>query len=362
MLFVARDVFPLLGSGEEKAPEMDRLASRRFDALAEVALRNGYPLSVVAFEGERDGINASVLQDMDNSPIPEGRLVVAVDPIDGTLAGARGASRCLSVLAAGTTNRVIKRVPDGLSCFYVASRDDPYFLTHLHSDGFRIGRWREIGASRGGVIGTLRRNESDELWRNILGSDCFLGKSEIGDRDYYLPNLLTDKIFFAGDGSLSLFYETDAFIGRTGAAEAVIESRLWSHWRGLLVSGNMIKRYSGGQIRYYHDRIAAAHDGGIASRFFLTSEIDELYRNGWTEIEILSPLAPNDFSPPFRHFVLGSLTGTRDSVLSRHSKNNLNRLELKADGSEGCMHFMHVDICDDIRSETFRCEHFDMVQ
>ncbi len=315
-------IYPFLGLGKPIALLMDELVTKEYDRLLQQALCSGYNVQVLSAEGERDGILCSEIQTFeDNADRPS--LIIAVDPIDGTLTGSRGGSRCLSVvgMSKNKKEKSYKKLPDRLSCFYAGSQDDGKFLEHLCTDGDKIGLKNFEKDFLELNISTLHRAETKELFASLLGLsiDEFETRYRfsIGERTFYRPNMAFRKIFYAGDTSISLPLETRNFIGRTGIAEARLEAGMWKYWKGLIVSGSKMKRYEGGQIKYLVDRIKCAHSGKETDilNLFEEAEIAEMLNYGWNLGDIAGFLEKDEFTPDFDFTCIASITGTQDRNL-----------------------------------------------
>ena len=154
------EIWNLIGS--ENNEKIDILATKKYDKLYELFPR----IEPLAIEGERDGIFCSQLQISQN--INNCDVKVVIDPIDGTKGCASGGSRGISAIALAFGNKKeYKKVPDGLSCFCVASNVNEDILDILE----------DIGVNRPGVqervkkaknISTLHRQETKELWIYLL--------------------------------------------------------------------------------------------------------------------------------------------------------------------------------------------------
>ena len=337
------EVIQFIGSGEKD--EIDFKATKRYDDLLSV-----YPnIKILGIEGKRDGIFFSKLQKKQSKKDYNAQIVC--DPVDGTTACSLGGSRGLSVLAIDSRlQRIYKAVPDSLSCFYVASNVDKKILEMLEDIGNDRPRICNY-ISKLKSVSTIRRSESQELWRYLLQNRH---KIEYGENSFYMQNMLEGNVFFAGDSSVPLFLESDNFVGRTGATEARIEARLWKYWRGFLVSGQTIKKYKGGFIEYLRRRILASKqpENFTLEEFFEKDEIIELNNYGWYKTEILSLMYSEDYAPNYDLILIASITGTKDKVLKKHSLLNLE--EAKFEPEERILNVpMWIKLNDNIYEEDF---------
>lgn len=303
--------------GKTSGKEIDYIATRKFDKLLGL-----FPeICVLGIEGERDGIFFSELQK--SVVCGQNATQIAIDPVDGTKTCAMGGSRALSALAIKDSQcRKYKKVIDQLSCFYVACNTDKTFLDILYD----IGNVQQDIRNRIkalSCISTLRRKESEDLWKYLRGEPC--GQVQLGENTYYMQSRIVDNLFQAGDTSIPLFLESDYFIGRTGSSEAIIEARLWKYWKGLFVSGKKIKEYSGGIVEYLQCRINAALEPEKFNIYelFEVDEVERMRELGWEDAEILGILSPEDFAPDYDVIIIGSITGTKDRMLTQHSMYNL---------------------------------------
>lgn len=316
------EIYEHIGKGNAKL--MDEIATKYYDQLYHIL--NTENIRVLSLEGERDGIFCGQLQKSTNCQLPD--VQISLDPIDGTKACACGESRGITALAIDTkVEKLYKRIPDLLSCFCIASHDRD--VAHIVMDDLEKGTknlWKTIGND--GVVSSIHRSESLEFWE-YLGVD--LEKRKEGESRLTFANLLFEQLYLAGDTSIPLFLESQYFIGRVGASEAVMESRLWENWIGALVSSKQMRSYPSGQVAYLRDRMMAAqmHDISKIEQFFTQEEIQALYNSGWSKEEMISPIIPDDFSPDFSLIVIGSITGLIDSKFTQHSKLNLDRAVFK---------------------------------
>lgn len=322
VLDVAKTVYPFIGLGN--AEEMDIIATEKYSSLLDIWPSKN--INTIAIEGERDGVvNTRIQLTQENYSVSSSQILLALDPIDGTRTAAAGGSRAVTIIAVSLNpqnNYGYKVLPDTLSCFYAASNESEQFLTNIRN----LKRSSIVESN----VSTLRRSESYELWSYLLDAPHFHGIE--GERTCYMPNMIYENVFFAGDTSVTLFLESQHFLGRTGVTEARIESRLWKYWLGFLVSGNKIKKYSGGALNYFLDIIQAIKSGSyqLVNQFFEESELQELYNLGWTDEEILQLQTPDKFSPPYDIIIIGSLTGTYDSVFTTHSARNLTAMSYES--------------------------------
>ncbi len=322
--------YPFLSLGKPISLIMDQFATKEYDRLLQAALNIGYSIQVLSVEGERDGVFCSEMQTFEESS-KKPNLIIVVDPIDGTLTGSRGGARCLSVIGISENKKgkSFKKLPDCLSCFSVGSQENNKFLEHLCVNGNKIGLNNFEKDFMTLNISTLHRAETKELFSNLLGLSVeeFEKKYRfsIGERTLYRPNLAYKMIIFVGDTSVSLPLETKNFIGRTGIAEARLESSMWKYWRGLIVSGSKMKRYEGGPIKYLIDRMNCANnqkDIDITS-LFEESEMKAMLNYGWKLGEIASFLEKDEFTPEFKLICIASISGTRDRYLKSMQLGNL---------------------------------------
>lgn len=313
-----------IGIGEEYARVADCEVTKLFDKLTNIIQIQ----EVLSIEGERDGISGGLLQNVyiKNRNRKEG-YSVSVDPIDGTTACVRGGSRSNCALSVWKkTRQKYKKVPDSLSCFCAASNVDANFLKNICIENQHIGIFEKNKNYKPYIIATLHRSESEEVWKNILKINILQGIQ--GEKNFYLPNMLYENIFFAGDSSLTLPIESDCFLGRVGVAEARIEGALWKYWRGVLVSGRRMKKYSEGQMKYLIRRIGLAQSGkGNIDEFFEEDELRQLEMWGWKKEEIGGFLEKEIFIPEIKILIIATITGTKDRVLNTHSKYNLSGIE-----------------------------------
>ena len=321
---VGMQVYPLIGASDKKA--IDETATMCFDELLNWGAENGVTVHAISIEGERDGILVSPLQTM--QPWQKAALAAAIDPIDGTTPCAAGGSRCVSAAAVSLSPQVrYLAIPDELSCFCFASNTDPAFAADAR---FAL----PPDCSTQNRIATLHRAESKELWEFLLSKP--LEPKQLGEKSFYLPNMITDEIFFAGDTSIPLFYECDHFLGRVGISEARMESRLWRFWRGIIVSAKRLKEQP---VAYLQQRMKAAYNPSSyrVNDFFTAEEVSRLKLYGWDDVDILRLHTPQTFAPVYDLILIGSITGTKDAVLDEHSQKNFHAIRRDPDTGMGEM-------------------------
>lgn len=315
------DIYSMIGSGYINAKKMDIIATRRYDDLLNFCDQQCKTVHTLGVEGERDKIYVSELQKMANVRACD--VQVSLDPIDGTLACSKGLCRSVSVIALDSVStKKYNKIIDELSCFTFASNCNAEFL-----DGFAyIGRNRNELTSllKGKCISTLNRRESEELWDYFLPFDK---ECQYGEKRLYLPNILKENLFMAGDTSIPLFLESDYYIGRSGATESLIEARLWRFWKGLLISGTKLKQCSGNVIEFLKSRIDAAYNPQCynVSDFFTEVETRKMMELGWDKKKMLQLLSPECFAPKYDFICIASITGTKDWNLKKHSTLNLEK-------------------------------------
>lgn len=322
-----KDVYKLIGNNDKY--EIDRMMTIKFDDLE--MIYDGY--EVLSIEGERDGVLVAEIQK--NNSMSNRKIVL--DPIDGTLTCSKDGSRAISVIAiANDVNKNLLKVPDGICCLSFGSNINPIYDSLFSLNDLSVQKIKEIIKSSG-MLSTLNRRETESLVNIFIGEE----NKEIGETTCYMPCELSKTLFKAGDTSVPLFLETDSYIGRSGGTEALIESRLWKYWSGLLVSGKKMKNHPQGVIGYLKDRIKYSKeycDFGI-DILFEDNEITELKKLGWTNEKILKPLSASEFSPEYDFIAIASLTGTKDSILSKHSKMNLEPISLDDENNKMSVNF-----------------------
>lgn len=243
---VAATVYPFLGLGAVAKDVLDGIAVAVLtDGLAPILRR--FRLSVAGCEGLRDG--AAVVA----WPPPEkGEWRLYLDPVEGTLNGARGGKRCVAVASvdfAPEDGRLPLEDHDDVFFFGTASENPsptPEGLLAAMKDDFRRGELR---------IGSLNRTDN----RAYLAAEFGLGPPfEVIQRSGYQPDLLGQRVFMPGDSTILLPFEVEAGIGRVGRLESMIEASLWKSWAGLLVSKEKIRTYPTGAAAYIKDYLRAA--------------------------------------------------------------------------------------------------------
>lgn len=322
---IVKDIVPLYGKGEGAEKQLDRLATDRFDALVPFFEEKKIKYCVLAAEGERDGVPPSLLQKHSDNTA---KYYISLDPLEGTTSAARGGSRCLLAFAGGFSNELYKPLPDQLSCFTLASNEVPIETRDVES--LKSVKSFFLRNKSFMQFSSLRRRETEGLLEKLGLSNPTIVN---GESSFYMPSALANEVYLAGDCSLPLFLETDGYIGRSGIAEARIESRLWKFWAGVIVSGKIMKNYPSGMMGYLGDRLKAASNGEAskARYFFTPQEMTDMHCCGWSDEEIISVLTPKSFSPDYTTIIIGSLSGTEDRVLKRHSKRNM--LPIKISGN-----------------------------
>lgn len=332
---IAAKVQPLIGGGIDVQKSIDNIAGKEIYQMLRRCNEKNCEIETLSIEGERDGVEVSFLYE--NTKKSE-KYYLLSDPIEGTLSASRGGSRCVSVLALGKKEREYLKIPDELSCFYSASNTDEKFVELI----WKIIEGEEIVSLeqyREDIIGTLRRQESEEFWKRIF----FEGRLELiqGEKSFYYPNAICENVFFAGDSSILLFFECEHFCGRTGVAEARIEAQLWKYWKGLIVSGKRIKEYMGGMLGYLRDYMRSIREKNFCmENFFEAREVRALKQLGWTSEKVMSIFGPQQFSPTLEIAIIGSLTGTYDSVFSEHSNNNLSPIKIDKENQKFHMEYL----------------------
>ena len=334
-------IYPLIGKGRDKEKEIDEIATREFGKIIEILHSRNKEIQVLSVEGERDGIRNTKLQFCNNKQ--KTGYIVCLDPIEGTLTGSLNGSRCISVIsiAKNCNKGIYKLLPDSLSCFSSASNVDEKFLYNLSCDeNKKIGKKDYKDIFINGNISTLRRKETEQLWCNILEMEEKefekKYKMELGENTFFMQNSLYKNVFWCGDSSMFLPFESDHFFGRTGIAEARIESRLWKYWKGLIVSSNKMKEYPTGRINYLIDRLDFINNKTKyrIEDFFTDEELECMYNNDWKNDEIIDYLVKDNFSPKFDLIMIFSITGTKDKKFSHHSKNNMKPLIYNKNNNE----------------------------
>lgn len=321
---IAFRVYPLIGRGQEVKSEIDYIATECWsNAIKKLSMVTGYDVQAISVEGERDGIKTGRLQK--DFEISNRALPIALDPIDGTTAGATGSSRCITAIGLSLTpNAAYKIIPDNISCFYMASNSDCDFV-----EEFNLTLPKSVSSDD--KLATIHRKDTSILFEQALGGKKLytlaIQDGYQGESGYYLPSYMMKDVFIAGDTSIPLFFECEHFMGRTGASEARLESRLWKYWKGFLVSSSIMKK---DPINYINNRlnlIKSPPKKWDASSFFEDHELEKLYKYGWTDEEILAHYSADSFSPDFDLILIGSLTGTKDSRLPEHSMFNLEKIK-----------------------------------
>ena len=204
------DIHGYIGTGIGNIRKIDEHATKRFDDIQNIF--NNENINVLSIEGERDGIFISELQKLKSKQKID--VQIAVDPLDGTKTFSLGGSRSFSVLAVDTkVEKIYKKIPDQLSCFCVSSNHDEEFLQNIDLIKNNRNLLRK-SLKKQETISTLRRQESEELWCYLLGVDNITGIE--GETNFYMPSMLVNNIYMAGDSSIPLFLESDNFIGRVG--------------------------------------------------------------------------------------------------------------------------------------------------
>lgn len=335
-------IYPLLGQGEQVAKKIDMIATEEYGKIIEwIEKKKHGKVEILSVEGERDGISNTKIQNYNNDNNSD--FIVSLDPIEGTLTGSLNGSRCMSVIAIykNKDRRKYKKLPDSLSCFSAASKYDKNFLNNLCCEEDRkIGLKLYKNRFSTGNISTLRRKETQELWNNILeiNSDEFTGKYkiELGEDTFYMQNMLHENIFLCGDSSIFLPFESDYFFGRTGVAEARIESQLWNYWRGLLVSSKKMSKYPSGRLNYLIDRLEFVknREKYQVSDFFEPDELQFMKNNNWELDEIVNYIEKDMFSPQYDVIMIFSITGTKDRKFLHHSKENMKPLVYNSSNNE----------------------------
>lgn len=304
-------VYPYIGKGNSYI--IDQIATKQFDLLSEIL--NSDNIKVLSLEGERDGVKASKFQEMKYKN-GNAEYLISLDPVDGTGACASGVSRGITALGIFEQRggKRYKTVPDCLSCFCIASNQRDILKDTLSDIKNKTGELKN-SIHDVAIISSLHRDESELFWRE-MGFELCCAKE--GETNLFLPNLLIDNLFLAGDTSISLFLESDYFIGRIGASESILESQLWEKWKGVLVSSKTMKEYPGSMFAYIKDRLDAAisEDKRKIGMFFSDEEIMQLYNMGWSDSEIINFNMKENYAPDFDLILIGSITGTMDDQLS----------------------------------------------
>lgn len=316
------DVYGLIGNRDKY--KIDCVMTKQFDRLYSIY----DDFEMLSVEGARDGIFVAEIQK--HKCVNERKIVL--DPVDGTLTCANGGSRSISAIAvADQVKNNYFKIPDSISCFSFGSNINPLYDAVFDNTNFENDYVKRIIKSSG-KLSTLNRKESKELWNEYLNNEKDI---TIGEKTFFMPNELSNILFKAGDASITLFFETDSYIGRSGGTEALIESRLWKYWSGILVSGKKIKTFKDGACSYLRLRVKYSkgdYDEG-AKIMFEQCELDELYAMGWTNEKIMRPLKVDDFSPNYNFIAIASITGTIDSKFKEHSRNNLKPICMDSDNN-----------------------------
>lgn len=311
----------LLGTGKQNIAKMDYCASCQYLKCIELLNDMGFSTNVISIEGVRDGDGVAKYIFDKKELLTDNIINIVLDPIEGTHSGSLGGSRCLSAIAVKISNQAFRKIDDNLSCFYLASNHEQEFVNYIKIDNF-FEEKKFIDILKQKKVGTLRRNESAELWKMYINEKKSV---ELGEDTFYLQSMLVDNIYFAGDSSLFLPFEVDYFMGRTGATESIIEAYLWLYWKGILVSGKKMKQYPLGELQYIKDRLLWANGNNTfkIADFFMDEEICNMLSYGWTEQEIRRVLGKTNWSHMYDLVYIASFTGTRDKVLKSHSNVNL---------------------------------------
>lgn len=304
-------VYPYIGKGNSYI--IDQIATKQFDLLSEILSSDN--IKILSFEGERDGVKTSKFQEMKYKN-GNAEYLVSLDPVDGTGACAFGVSRGISALGIFEQRgeKRYKTIPDCLSCFCIASNKRDIVKDTLSDIKNKTGKLKN-SIHGNDIISSIHRDESELFWDELGFKLC---RAKEGEKKLFLPNLLVDNLFLAGDTSISLFLESDYFIGRIGASESILESQLWKKWKGVLVSSKRMKEYPGSMFAYIKDRLDAAISGDESKIgvFFSDEEIMQLYNMGWSDSEIINFNIKEDYAPDFDLILIGSITGTMDDQLS----------------------------------------------
>lgn len=307
-------IYPCIGNSDSLV--IDQIATREFDFLSEILGNN--KIRFLSFEGERDGVKVSRFQEIDHQK-RDSKYLISLDPVDGTNACAAGISRGITAIGLfeQREGEAYKSVPDCLSCFCIASnKEDIVYetLSDIKNGTDRLKR----SINDSDIISSIHRDESELFWSKLGYEFC---NAKQGENELFLPSLLVDNLFLAGDTSIPLFMESDYFVGRVGASESILESQLWKNWNGVLVSSRAMKAYPTGAFDYIKDRLHAAISGdkGKINTFFLDEEIIQLYNMGWNDSNIISFNTKEDYAPDFDLILIGSITGLLDKQLGFRS-------------------------------------------
>lgn len=321
---IINELYPKLGKGEENKGIIDEIATKLYIDLFYKINKNIMPIEILGIEGKRDGVNIPHIH------IPDFRTPykLMIDPIEGTLTGAKGGSRCLSVIGLYYGNKDIKKLPDDIDIFAVGSNISSDLGKIFFNTADISEKWIQEVKEKGYTIASLNRSETEELLKNFF-KVSYKEDDFIGEDTMYFPNRRVENFFLVGDTTIFCPFETEYYWGRTGSVEGRIESSLWKYWQGVLISSKKMKNYVKGQSSYIQDRIKWANSQSqfCIEDFFEEEQIIQLKEIGWNEEEIKHLLYKQDFHPRLLYLWICSLTGTKDRKFEIHSKINLEPIQ-----------------------------------
>lgn len=326
-------IFPFIGLGPEVKSLIDLIATYQFDFLFDDLKKYKNNISILSVEGKRDGITGTEIQKKIHAK-EYSDVYLAIDPVDGTLTTSKGGSRGMSVVGISENfdNKKYKLIPDQFSCLSIASNIEKEFIDNLNIFDGHIGKDSFKNDFINKKISFINRKDTFDLLSDMLRikTDDFFNNFELqlGENTGYSQNLCICNNLFVSDSTISLPLESDYFLGRTGIAEARLESYLWKHWKGILVSSSKMKKYSKGTNNYFKDRLLSVNNLDYSLLdFFEEEEIEILHKYGWTNDEIRGYINTSSFTPNYSTIIISSLTGTWDKKLTYLPNNYLNPLK-----------------------------------
>lgn len=315
---IVREIMPMIGKGEKYRLEIDEIATNifidTFNKLDDV----GIAANILGIEGSRDGVKIPNIKEK------IAKYVFVVDPIEGTLTGANGGPRCVSVIGLYQNNKMIKKLPDNIDIFSIGSniskKLNEFILMKGNINNFNLIKNGEE------IITMLHRRETEELLNGFFKMK-FSKTDVVGENTMLFENRKIDNIVLVGDSTILCPLESDYYIGRSGSVEGRIESDLWKYWDGLLVSSRKIKEYKGGMYKYFKDRIEWANGSKkfYIENFFQDKDIKQLTSLGWTYNDIRACIKREVFSPKRISVWICSITGIQDNKLPLYSRINLSK-------------------------------------
>lgn len=311
-------IYPYIGKGEMNKEKIDEIATNLYIELYYKLEQASISVDMLGIEGKRDGVYVPELRTKDSD------LKLIIDPIEGTLTGARGGSRCLSVVGLYYDNNKLKALPDDIDFFYIGSHISPDLGDDFFSNMSVSSNWRKNCKKNNFSISSLHRSETLEILNTFFQVPYKLPKFW-GEETTYYPMGIIDNFLLVGDSTIFCPFETDYYFGRSGSIEGRIESGLWKYWKAILVSSEKMKKYSKGKIQYIKDRImwAKGDPRFNINDFFTKIQISNLKKMNWNENEIKKILNKEDIISQLVTLWICSITGTKDNNLNIHSKFNL---------------------------------------